>query len=640
MNRENPARRLDRLSGCAFGLVAGMIVLHQCLLQPALNRLTSDAPMINIAGRQRMLSQELAKAALAMVGADNPTERESRRAELGTTLDEWRLAHQRLRLNNSSDRSDRGRPSAIEIGFRDLEPHFLAMASAAEKLLSESVGQSDRDALATLLKHEPQFLMRMHALVGLYEADARLHVRQLQWLGLIIMVVILLAQVALQLTIVRPAVQIVGREIERSEMQYERLVESMTDGLVVFDPSGRIEFANRRFGAMLGYSADSLIGKPAAIFIADPDRRRFSAMLVELDLGIEPVDLLLKHADGRLVETMASPQRMCELQDTPHALLLVVTDITARKAMEERSRQLLDQLAHADRLKSMGTMAAALAHEINQPLGAIANYAEGCLTRLSGPPIDPTELIEPLEKIRRATHRGAEIIRRTRDFVRLSPHRITFESINNLVHEVEGLCRPEARRRGISLELQLDLDLRVVRLDGIQIQQVLINLIQNAFAAVEHVEPFRRRIKILTGPSANGGVELSVADTGPGIPAEGAEAWFEPFITTREDGTGMGLAIARSIAEAHGGRIWAEAGCDGGAIFRFTLPLEPPANPASEPSSSSERGGISPPALERPEIPNSESASSERGGVSPAVMPPSAIPGGEKSKSMEAACHG
>ena len=624
-----------------------MIVLHQCLLQPALNRLTSDAPVINLAGRQRMLSQKLAKAALAIAAAGNSTERDARRAELKTTLDEWRFAHQRLRHDSSTPHSDRSQPSAIEVGFQDLEPHFLAMALAADQLLSETSDQPDRAALATLLKHEPQFLTRMHALVGLYEDDARLHVRQLQWLGLIIMSVILLVQVALQLMVVRPAVQIVGREIERSEMQYERLVESMTDGLVVFDPSGCIEFANRRFGTMLGYSADSLVGKPAAIFIADPDRRRFSTMLVEPDMGIEPVDLLLKHADGQLVETMASPQRMCVVQGTPQSLLLVVTDITARKAMEERSRQLLAQLAHADRLKSMGTMAAALAHEINQPLGAIANYAEGCLNRLSGPPIDPAELVEPLEKIRRATHRGAEIIRRTRDFVRLSPHRITYESINNLVHEVEGLCRPEARRRGISMELQLDLDLRVVRVDGIQIQQVLINLIQNAFAAVEDVEPYRRRIKIATGQSAIG-VELSVEDTGPGIPPEGAEPWFEPFITTREAGTGMGLAIARSIAEAHGGRIWGEPGCDGGAIFRLTLPLEPPMVPASvksdewrvasdEPSTnaSSERGGVSPPVLNLAPPDNEQFPSSERGGVSPP-----AIPRIEPVRSMETVCHG
>jgi PAS domain S-box-containing protein len=401
-------------------------------------------------------------------------------------------------------------------------------------------------------------------------------VRQLQRLGLIIMGVILLTQIGLHLFVVRPAVQFVGREIEQTEVQYQGLVESMTDGLVVFDPSGTIEFANRRFGSLLGYGAEGLAGKPASLFIADPDRRRFSAMLFDPHLETEPVDLVMRHVDGRLIETMISPQRLRDHLGVSRGLLLVVTDVTSRKAIEHRSRELLDQLAHADRLRAMGAMAAALAHEINQPLGAIANYAEGCLTRLSGPPIDSQDFVLPLEKILRATHRGAEIIRRARGFVRLRPHRITQESINSLVHEVEEMCRPEARRRGISLELQLATEPLTIPVDAIQIQQVLTNLIQNAFAAMDQVEPYRRRISLTTGTASTGVVEVTVADTGPGIPDDGAEAWFEPFMTTREEGTGMGLAIARSIVEAHGGRIWAETNGEGGAVFRFTLPLESP----------------------------------------------------------------
>lgn len=456
------------------------------------------------------------------------------------------------------------------------------MAGAVDQLLKETSGHTDQATLAVLLEHEPQFLRQMHDIVGRYEQETRLHVRQLQWLGLIIMAVIVVVQIAVQLTVVRPAVQLVGREIELSELQYERLVESMTDGLVVFDPLGRILFANRRFGTMLGYATDNLIGKPAGIFIADPDRREFGQMLVARVLDTQPMDLLLQHADGHRVETMASPQRMVDPQGQHQGLLLVVTDITARNAMEERSRQLLDQLTHADRLRSVGTMAAALAHEINQPLGAIANYAEGCLNRLSAPTTDPVELVEPLERIRRAAHRGAEIVRRSRDFVRLSPHQLHEESIPELVHEVEELCRPEARRRGILLESQLAADLPRIAVDAIQIQQVLINLIQNAFAAVEQVEPFRRRVRIMAAHSEQGDLELSVSDTGPGIPTEGADAWFEPFITTRADGTGMGLAIARGIVEAHGGRIWAEPGPDGGAVFRLTLAQDATTQPHSQ----------------------------------------------------------
>ncbi|MDB5342204.1 MAG: domain S-box protein [Schlesneria sp.] len=576
VDRENPARQLGRQSWYALGLVAGLIVLHQCLLQPGLNLLTSDAPVINIAGRQRMLSQKLAKAALARVTAQTPDERELRRLELKTTLDEWRDAHDKLKANRADVFFGGSRSPEIEQGFHKLEPHYVAMVEAAEEIASESQDKMFQEALNSLLKHEPEFLSRMHALVGSYQEAARQHVRQLQRLGLIIMGVILLTQIGLHLFVVRPAVQFVGREIEQTEVQYQGLVESMTDGLVVFDQSGTIEFANRRFGGMLGHGTEGLTGKPASLFIADPDRRRFSAMLFDPHLETEPVDLVMRHVDGRLIETMISPQRLRDHHGVPRGLLLVVTDVTSRKAIEHRSRELLDQLAHADRLRAMGAMAAALAHEINQPLGAIANYAEGCLTRLSGPPIDSQDFVLPLEKILRATHRGAEIIRRARGFVRLRPHRITHESINNLVHEVEELCRPEARRRGISLELQLATEPLMIPVDAIQIQQVLTNLIQNAFAAMDQVEPYRRRISLTTGMASTGAVEVTVADTGPGIPADGAEAWFEPFITTREEGTGMGLAIARSIVEAHGGRIWAEANGEGGAVFRFTLPLDSP----------------------------------------------------------------
>ncbi len=519
-----------------------------------------------------MLSQAIAKSALALTVAENGADREKHRSALRQTLAEWRLAHQKLR---TEIRVSRRSQTGINERFDELEGHFKAMATAADQMLIEATGHTDRVALATLLEHEPEFLTRMHAIVGLYEQDARMHVRELQWLGLIIMAVIVVLQITVQLTVVRPAVQLVGREIELSEMQYERLVESMTDGLVVFDLLGRITFANRRFGAMLGHAVDDLIGMPAAVFIADPDRRHFSEMLVESPLDTRPVDLKLQHLEGFLVETMASPQRLSDPSGQPQGLLLVVTDITARNEMEQRSRRLMEQLNHADRLKTMGTMATALAHEMNQPLGAIANYAEGCLARLAGPPIDPADLKEPLERILRSAHRGAEIIRRTRDFARLTPHRIAEESIPHLVHEVEELSRPVARRRGILLETQIAPDLPMTAVDGIQIQQVLINLIQNAFAAVEHVEAYRRRVRIAAGQTIEGDLELSVADTGPGIPMNGAESWFEPFITSREDGTGMGLAIARGIVEAHGGRIWAESGSDGGAVFRFTLPRLP-----------------------------------------------------------------
>lgn len=582
MERKNPARRLDKRLWFTLVLFAGLIVLHQLLIQPALSLLTSDAPAINLAGRQRMLSQKLAKAALAMVDSEEPLIRESRRKELAATLQTWKTAHDSLRNEELSSHTDRAAETAIQRGFHEVEPHFRAMSDAAEILESGPSDVAARIALDSLLKNEPEFLTKMHSLVGLYEVEARRHVRQLQYLGVTIMIVILGILLAMQLGVLRPELSFVGREWERIEADYQLLVESMTDGLVVFDQQGRVEFANRHFGDMLGESADQLVGKPASIFIGDSDRTQFEKLLTETGDFAGAVDFQLRSTSGRMVDTIISPRRMIDEQGHLQGLLLVVTDITARKANERRSRELQTQLAHADRLNSMGAMAAELAHEINQPLGAITNYAEGCLARLSGTLADPRELNAPLQGILRAAHRGGEIIRRTRDFARNRPHAVNAESVNDLMHEVEELCRPEARRRGVTIESHLAQDLPLVPVDGIQIQQVLTNLIQNALNALERVEQFRRRIKLTTRQSSPEEVELSVADSGPGLSLESAQNCFEPFVTTDENGTGLGLAIARGIVEAHGGRIWNEANRDGGALFRFTLPLIPAMDPLGE----------------------------------------------------------
>ena len=564
-------------------LFAGLIILHQFLIQPALIRLLSDAPAINIAGRQRMLSQKLVKAALALRNDRHPSSSAVYRTELANTLDLWRTSHQSLVSNQTTYLSSRKSNSEIQQGFREIEPHFQAMAHAAEVLLNQPDEPNGQAALDDLLQNESAFLTGMHNLVGLYENEARRHVHQLQNMGLAIMVVILGVQLVMQFIVMRPELTNVSREWDRREADYALLVELMTDGLVVFDAQGRVEFSNGRFGSMVGTPVDQLIGKPASIFIVDGDRGLFEKLLIDDIERQQPVDLRLQSPNGDQVEVMISPRRITDHDRRLQKLLLVVTDITTRNSIERRSRELQSQLAHADRLKSMGVMAAALAHELNQPLGAISNYAEGCLARLSTTLTDPQELVSPIRAILKSAHRGGEIVRRTRNFVRNRPYSLSEESINELVVEVMELCRPEARKRGVTFEADLENDLPRVCIDGIQIQQVLANLIQNAFTALERIEPYRRRIKLTSKRTPECGLEISVADTGPGLPNEDATSLFVPFVSSDENGTGLGLAISSGIVEAHGGRIWYEHGPDGGAIFRFVLPsnsdLEPQVSP-------------------------------------------------------------
>ncbi len=576
MGRENPARRLDKRLWLSLGLYAALIVLHQFVIQPSLITLTSDAPVINVAGRQRMLSQKLAKEALALMNADDPGILEECRLRLSDTLKTWRSAHARLIADESTTVFGRPWNLAIQTGYREIQPHFQAMTDAAEILLDRQSDVANRGALESLLENEPKFLAKMHSLVGLYEGEARRHVRQLQIMGLAFMMMILGSLLLLQFAVMRPQIRIVRREWEQNEAHYQLLVESMTDGLVVFDGEGRVEFSNRRFRDMLGEDGVQLSGRSGRDLITELDRPHFEELLSKTSEVSGPVDLKLRHANGGDIDTMISPRRMTDMHGNFQRLLLVVTDVTHRKAIEHRSQELQSQLAHADRLKSMGAMAAALAHEINQPLGAISNYAEGCLTRLGGALTDPAELVAPLRAILRASHRGGEIIRRTKNFAKLRPFRLAPESINELIHEVEELCRPETRRRSVTIETYLEDNLPFISVDGIQIQQVLTNLIGNAITSLDRVETERRRIVLTTRRLPEELLEISVADSGPGISADRTTSIFEPFTTTEENGTGLGLAIVRGIVEAHGGRIWIETNGNPGATFRFTLPLNSP----------------------------------------------------------------
>lgn len=573
----NPAGTLDRRYWAALGVIAGLIVIHQVLLQPALSRLTSDAPVINVAGRQRMLSQKLTKAALAATAATDPATRRDRAQELAATLDEWRRAHHGLQQGDAALGLPGRNTAEVERAFADLQPHFEAISLAVKQLLDAlSAGDAASEpavapVLEVILRHEPAYLERMHAIVGVYESEARQRVAGLQRTGVIVMLAILGVLAIVQVLVVRPAVKLVRREFAASEAQYQRLVESMSDGLAMFDAHGQLQFANARFRKMLG-DGDAP-RKDFAEFLPEPDRQRLRTAQ-----GAGPLELSFRHAAGHLVDTIVSPQRLDEHGAPEPGWLLVVTDITARKAAEERSRELMNELTHADRLRSMGEMAAGLAHELHQPLGAIANYAEGCLARL--PSVDDAdrfgakhEFEPPLRAILRAALRGGEIIRRTRCFAQLKPHQVAFESINDLVREVEQLCLPEARRRGVTISLKLADHLPPLPIDAIQIQQVLTNLIQNAFTALEAVPASERRI-VLSTEAADGRVEVSATDSGRGIADNVAAHLFQPFVTTRSDGMGMGLAIVRSIVEAHGGRIRVERGESGGARFCFTLPTE------------------------------------------------------------------
>lgn len=248
-------------------------------------------------------------------------------------------------------------------------------------------------------------------------------------------------------------------------------------------------------------------------------------------------------------------------------------DITAMRAAEQRAMQHQADLVHVSRLSTMGEMTAGLAHELNNPLAAIANYANG-ITRCAQTGQPESEMLtDAMEQISSQANRASAIIRKLRGMVQRHTNEWETTDINSIIAEAAVFAEFEARKSGVVIEQQLCEEPTLVAADVIQIQQVLINLIRNALDAMSDLPRVRRRLRILSDLNEEKEVEVLVQDTGPGIKQEVLDQVFDPFFTTKTDGIGIGLAISRTIIENHRGRLWASSHPGEGASFRFTLPL-------------------------------------------------------------------
>ena len=269
------------------------------------------------------------------------------------------------------------------------------------------------------------------------------------------------------------------------------------------------------------------------------------------------------------METHAAPLR--DARGNIYALLGITRDITEHKLAEEQARRHQTELARVARLSTMGEMATGIAHELNQPLSAIANFARGCIRRLRSDRMTVEELIEPLEEVCEQAERAGEILRHVRDFVRKSELQTKPMDINQIVRAVVKFTEHEARHQRTMVRLQLDPKLPRVNVDSIMIEQVICNLVRNAVEAIAEANSARREITIHTRLFDDHAVEVEIGDTGPGLDEAVIDQVFDQFFTTKREGVGMGLSISRSIIESHGGDVRAESGGTG-ATFRFTLP--------------------------------------------------------------------
>ncbi|GMU68049.1 MAG: PAS domain-containing protein [Steroidobacteraceae bacterium] len=250
-------------------------------------------------------------------------------------------------------------------------------------------------------------------------------------------------------------------------------------------------------------------------------------------------------------------------------------DVTERKTAEEAARRAQSRLADVGRLATLGEIATGISHELNQPLAAIANYARACERLLDAPRPDVPEIKNALADIAAQAIRAGEIIHRLRGMVRHREMHRTVVAANDLVRDVMTLLEMDARASRSALRLELAPDLPLVLVDGVQIQQVIVNLVHNAAEALMSTGATGGEIVIRTARTPGGHVEVSVTDNGPGLEPGAAARVFEPFFTTKEEGTGLGLAISRSILEGHRSQLAHEPATPQGARFLFTLPAAP-----------------------------------------------------------------
>ena len=364
------------------------------------------------------------------------------------------------------------------------------------------------------------------------------------------------------------------RALRESEEKLRLIVENLTELVLKLDGDRRIVFASPSYLAYFGTSEADVLGRPVDIHIHEDDWPATAA--ARASVAAPPYVMTVEHRvmtpDGwRWLAWSA--RGIVDANRRLTAIVAVARDVTARRRAEEQARQHLQSLAHVARVSSMGEMASAIAHEINQPLTAIANYASASLRMLRSGTTAQDEILEALARVASEAERAGEVVRHMRSFVRGDEGRAQEVEANFLVNEVVRLAAPEARQNGVDLDTRLETGLPVVLADSIQIQQVLLNLVRNATEAITMAGAEERRIQLSTRAGVDGQIEIAVADTGPGLAAADLEKVFEPFYTTKPEGIGIGLALSRSIVDAHGGKLWATVNAGPGVTFHLTLPV-------------------------------------------------------------------
>ncbi len=359
------------------------------------------------------------------------------------------------------------------------------------------------------------------------------------------------------------------------EAHLRSILETVPDAMIVIDEQARIQFFSAAAERLFGYRDREIIGKNIKILMPNPYRDQHDGYMHRyLTTGERRIIGIGRVVVGQSKDGSTFPIELAvgEMRSGGQRYFTgFIRDLTERQRTEARLQELQSELVHMSRFTALGEMASTLAHEINQPLTAIANYLKGCrriLQRMEGQDVPMLE--GAVNQAAEQALRAGQVIRHLREFVARGESERHIESLPKLVQEASALALVGAREKGVRVTYEFDPNAPLVLADRIQIQQVLLNLIRNAIEAMQD-EPRREMVIATHALPIDGLVEISVADTGTGIEPEVLEKLFQPFVTTKKHGMGVGLSICRTIVESHGGKIWIESEVGRGTTFRFTL---------------------------------------------------------------------
>ena len=361
--------------------------------------------------------------------------------------------------------------------------------------------------------------------------------------------------------------------LRESEEQWKAVFENNPTMYFMVDPLGTMLSVNPFGAQQLGYTADELIGRPVEILFHEGDRdyaRGRTAFCLEHFGQTSSWELRKIRKDGAVLWVRETARAML-IKNRP-VVLIACEDISAGKRAAEVLRETQTQLAHANRVATMGQLTASIAHEVNQPIAATVTNAHAALRWMNCPAPNLDEVEQALDRIVRDGNRAGAVVRRIRDLIKGAPPRDDQVDVNAAIREVIELTRNEATKNSVLVQTELAEGLPLVQGDRVELQQVILNLMVNAVEAMSEMSEGSRELLITTGRTDSGAALVAVSDSGPGLAPADLEQPFNAFYTTKPNGLGLGLSICRSIIEAHGGRLWASANAPRGAVFQFTLP--------------------------------------------------------------------